>query len=117
VAFDPLGSMKASRDVPYLADGNGELVADGEAQSGPGGTLLVRLQSVNLDPDGAHESKSGVLLLDSNLHTTAEIDRFLEKATLTDHALVFQEGVVFTGPRTYDVLDGRPIKQVRSAAD
>jgi hypothetical protein len=112
VVFDVSGNQKASRHLPYLADGNGELVADGEGLPGPDGTLLIRLQSVNLDPEGAHESKSGVRLLDVNLEDVAQIDRFLEQTTLTDHALVFQEGVVFAGPRTYDVLDGVPLKQI-----
>jgi hypothetical protein len=49
LVFDQNGTLKASRDMPYLADGNGELVADGEAMPGPQGTLLVRIESVNLD--------------------------------------------------------------------
>ncbi len=65
--FDLHGTIAASRDVPYFADGYGEVVADGEAEAGPGGTLLFRIQSVNLDPQGASESKSAVLLLDANL--------------------------------------------------
>ena len=63
------GAVQATRDVPYVADGNGALVADGEAKASPGTTLLFRIQSVNLDPEGAKESKSGVLLLDANLKT------------------------------------------------
>ena len=110
--FDVNGSQKASRDLPYLADGNGELVADGEALPGPAGTLLVRFQSVNLDPQGTHESKSGLRLLDADLKDVAQIDRFLEQTTFTNHALVFQEGVVLTGPRTYDMLDGIPLRQI-----
>lgn len=39
------GVLKAKRDIPYLADGNGELVAQGEARPGPGGTLLFRIES------------------------------------------------------------------------
>ena len=31
LVFDSKGALKASRELPYLADGNGELVADGEA--------------------------------------------------------------------------------------
>jgi hypothetical protein len=43
LAFDVRGSLKASRDLAYLADGNGEVVADGEGKAGPGGTLLFRM--------------------------------------------------------------------------
>ncbi len=106
--FDLHGTLKASRDVPYLADGNGEIVADGEARTGPGGTLLFRIESVNLDPEGKSQSKSGVLLFDDNLKEVARIDRFLEQTTFVDHALVFQEGFTLNGPRTYSVLDGSP---------
>jgi hypothetical protein len=42
----------------------------------------------------------------------ARIDRFLEKTTLVDHALVFQQGFILNGPRTYDILDGAPPKEV-----
>jgi hypothetical protein len=41
--FDVSGSQKASRDIPYLADGYGELVADGEALPGPNGTPMYPL--------------------------------------------------------------------------
>jgi hypothetical protein len=112
VVFDVSGKLKASRSLPYLADGNGELVADGEGLPGPHGTLLVRFQSVNLDPQETHESKSGIRLLDANLKDVAQVDRFLEQTTLTDHALVFQEGIVLAGPRTYDVLDGIPLTEI-----
>lgn len=50
LVFTSTGAMKAERDVPYPADGYGEIVAQGEAGPGPSGTLLFRLQSVNLDP-------------------------------------------------------------------
>ncbi len=43
LVFDLHGVVQATRDVAYLADGNGEIVADGEAKSGPGGTLLFRI--------------------------------------------------------------------------
>ena len=112
LVFDTKGGLKATRDLPYLADGNGEVVADGEAMQGPNGTLLVRIESVNLDKEGAHESKSGVRLLDAKLNDVAQIDRFLEQATLVDHALVFQEGVTLSGPRTYSVLGGPSIKDI-----
>lgn len=108
LVFDLHGTIAASRDVPYLADGYGEMVADGEAEAGPGGTLLFRVQSVNLDPQGASESKSAVLLLDANLKDVVRLDRFLEQTTFVDHALVFQEGFTLNGPRTYSVLDGSP---------
>jgi hypothetical protein len=106
--FDVSGVLKAKRDLPYLADGNGEIVAEGEAMSGPSGTLLFRIESVNLDKEGRNESKSGVLLLDANLKDVARLDRFLEQTTFVNHALVFQEGFTLTGPRTYSVLDGAP---------
>ncbi len=108
VVFDLHGAVAASRDVPYLADGNGEIVADGEAEAGPGGTLLFRLQSVNLDPQGADESKSAVILLDVKLRDVVRFDRFLEQTTFVDHALVFQKGFTLNGPRTYSVLNGSP---------
>lgn len=107
------GELKTKRDIPYLADGNGEIVAEGEASAGPKGTLLFRIQSVNLDEQGRNESKSGVLLLDSNLQDIARIDRFLEQTTFVDHALIFQEGFTLGQSRTYDVLDGSPPLQVR----
>ncbi len=113
VAFDIQGSVKAVRDLPYLADGYGEVVADGEAMAGPDGTLLFRLQSVNLDSTGEHESKSGVRLLDTDLKDVVQIDKFLEKTTFVDHALVFQEGFTQRGPRTYSVVDGKPPTEVK----
>ncbi len=108
LVLDLQGKVQASRDIAYPADGNGEIVADGEARPGPAGTLLFRIQSVNLDPEGKTESKSGVLLLDANLKDVARLDRFLEQTTFVDHALVFQEGFTLTGPRAYSVLDGSP---------
>jgi hypothetical protein len=102
------GELKAKRDVAYLADGYGEIVAEGEPSAGPGGTLLFRMQSVNLDQRGSNESKSGVLLLDANLRDVARIDRFLEQTTFVDHALVFQEGFTLDESRTYDILNGSP---------
>ena len=109
--FSVSGVLKAKRNIPYLADGYGELVAEGEAKAGPGGTLLFRIQSVNLDKEGRSESKSGVLLLDSNLQDIARLDRFLEQTTFVDHDLVFQEGFTLGRSRTYDVLDGSPPTQ------
>lgn len=106
--FNVAGVLKSKRDITYLADGYGELVAEGEATAGPSGTLLFRIQSVNLDKEGKNESKSGVLLLDANLQDTARIDRFLEQTTFNDHALVFQEGFTLGQSRTYDILDGSP---------
>ena len=111
--FDLHGTIVASRDVPYLADGYGEVVADGEAEAGPGGTLLFRIQSVNLDPQGASESQSAVLLLNANLKDVIRLDRLLEQATFLNHALVFQEGFTLNGPRTYSVLDGSPPVEVQ----
>ncbi len=107
------GELKAKRDITYLADGYGEIVAEGEAREGPKGTLLFRIQSVNLDEQGRDESKPGVLLLDANLQDVARIDRFLEQTTFTNHALVFQEGFTLGQLRTYDVLDGSPPSQVK----
>ncbi len=108
LVFDARGPLKAKRDVAYLADGNGEVVADGEGLAGPGGTLLFRIQSVNLDEEGRHESKSGLILLDADLKDVARLDRFLEQTTFVNHALVFQEGFTSSGPRTYSVIDGVP---------
>jgi hypothetical protein len=112
LVFDQKGALKASRDLSYLADGNGEIVADGEAMPGPNGTLLVRIESVNLNEEGRHESESGVRLLDANLKDVAQIDRFLEQTTFVDHALVFQDGFTLNGPRTYSVFDGAGPKEI-----
>ena len=108
LAFGVDGKLKAKRDIAYLADGYGEIVAEGEATAGAKGTLLFRMQSVNLNKEGTTESKSGVLLLDANLQDVTRIDRFLEQTTFSDHALVFQEGFTLGQSRTYDVLDGSP---------
>ena len=113
LVFSADGKLKANRDIAYLADGYGEIVAEGEARAGPRGTLVFRIQSVDLDKQGANESKSGVLLLDAKLRDIARIDRFLEQITLTDHALVFQEGFTLGQSRTYDVLDGSPPLQIQ----
>lgn len=113
LAFGVDGELKAKRDIPYLAYGYGEIVAEGEATAGPHGSVLFRIQSVNLDKSGTNESKPGVLLLDSALHDTARIDRFLEQTTFVDHALVFQKGFTLGESRTYDVLDGSPPSQTK----
>jgi hypothetical protein len=112
LVFDLKGTLKASRDLSYLADGNGEVVADGEAMPGPNGTLLVRIESVNLDEEGRHESESGVRLLDAKLTDVAQLNRFLEQTTFVDHALVFQDGFTLNGPRTYSILDGAEPKEI-----
>lgn len=113
LVYSATGVLKAKRDIAYLADGYGEIVAEGEATAGPGGTLLFRLQSVNLNKEGSSESKSGVLLLDANLQDVARVDRFLEQTTFVNHALVFQQGFTLGHSRTYDVLDGSPPSQTR----
>ena len=107
LVFDVQGILKASRDLPYDADGDGVLVTEGEGKAGPGGTLLFRIEE-------AGESKSGILLLNTNLKDTARVNRFLEQTTFVDHALVFQEGIIFSGPRTYDTFDGSPLVQTRT---
>jgi hypothetical protein len=112
LVFDPRGALKASRDLSYLADGNGELVADGEGMQGPSGTLLIRIESVNLDKEGRNESKSGVRLLDAKLTDVVQLDRFLEQTTLIDHALVFQDGFTLSGPRTYSIQGGPAAKEI-----
>jgi hypothetical protein len=111
LVFDVRGALKASRDLAYLADGNGEIVAEGEGKSGPGGTLLFRIESVNLDAEGRHESKSGLILLDADLKDVSHLDRFLEQTTFVNHALVFQEGFTLSGPRTYSIMDGVPVHE------
>lgn len=63
---------------------------------------------MNLDEEGRHQSKSGLILLDASLKDVARLDRFLEQTTLVNHALVFQEGFTLSGPRTYSVIDGNP---------
>ncbi len=107
LVFDATGVLKAERDIPYLADGYGELVAQGEAGPGPSGTLLFRVQSVNLDAEGRNESKSGILLFDADLKDVDRLDRFLEQATFVNHALVFQD----RNTRTYSVFDRVPLRQ------
>ena len=111
LVFSGTGVLKGKRDIAYPADGYGEIVAEGDAMAGPGGTLLFRLQSVNLDREGRHESKSGVLLLDANLQDITRLDRFLEQTTFVNHALVFQEGFTLGQSRSYDILDGSPPSQ------
>jgi hypothetical protein len=101
LVFGIRGDQKASRDLPYEADGDGIVVAEGEGIAGPAGTLLFRIQEV-------HQSKSGIFLLDGNLKDVAHLDRFLEQTTFVDHALVFQEGFTLNGPRTYSVMNGSP---------
>lgn len=112
LVFDAGGVLKASRNLAYLADGNGELVADGEGMAGPNGTLLIRIESVNLDKEGRQESKSGVRLLDANLKDVAQLDGFLEQTTFVDHALVFQDGFTLKGPRAYSLFDGPRAKKI-----
>jgi hypothetical protein len=113
LAFNLNGQLRAERDITYLADGYGELVAEGEAMEGPGATLLFRLQSVNLDPKGLTESPSAVLLLDANLKDISRIGRFLEQTTFVDHDLVFQDGFTLGQSRTYDIMSGSPPSQSR----
>ena len=105
LVFDGQGRLEAKRDLPYEADGEGVIVADGEASAGPGETLLFRIEE-------AGSAKSGILLLDTELQDVVRIDRFLEQTTFAEHALVFQEGFTFGDTRTYDVLNGHPPKQV-----
>jgi hypothetical protein len=106
LVFNTQGTVKASRDLAYDADGGTVLVAPGEGRAGPGGTLLFRIEE-------AGDTKSSILLLDANLKEITRLDRFLEQLTFVDHALVFQEGVVWSGPRTYDTFDGFPLVQTR----
>ena len=114
LVFDLKGKLKASRDLPYLADGNGEVVADGEATVGPVNTLLVRIQSVNLDSDGRQESKSGVRLLDANLKDVAQRDLFLEQTTFVEHDVVTESGSPFGGGHTVSILGGSGLKEIAS---
>lgn len=103
LVFDKRGRLTAQRDLPYLADGYGELVAEGEAGPGPAGTILFRMQSVNLDPQGRSESPSSVLLLDADLREVKRIDQFLEQTTFVNHSLVFNDG---KGPNSYLTIRG-----------
>jgi hypothetical protein len=105
LVFDLSGNLKASRDISYDADGGEEIVAPGEAMLGPDNTLLFRIEE-------AGGSKSGVRLFDEDLKDVARLDRFMETGSVIDHSLVFQEGTVWSGPRTYDIFDGRPLVQV-----
>lgn len=99
LVFDPKGNLHAKRDVSYDADGGEELIASGDALHGPGQTLLFRVEE-------AGNSKSGVRLFDAKLNDVVRIDRFMETPSVIDSSLVFQEGRVWSGPRTYDVYDG-----------
>lgn len=108
LVYNTGGDLTARRDLSYVADGNGELVAEGSASAGPEGTLAFGIESVNLVPDGSRESKSGVKLLDASLKDVGEIDHRLEHTTLVKHSLVFQEGFTLQGPRTYAVFSGLP---------
>jgi hypothetical protein len=112
LVFDLKGTLKASRDLPYLADGNGEVVADGEAMPGPENTLLVRVESVNLVPDGSQESKSGVRLLDASLKDVAQRDLFLEQTTFVEHDLVTESGSPFGGGHTVSIFGGSGLKEI-----
>ena len=114
LVFDIKGKLKASRDLPYLADGNGEVVADGEATAGPENTLLVRIQSVNLDSNGRQESKSGVRLLDAGLKDVAQRDLFLEQTTFVEHDVVTESGSPFGGGHTFSILGGSGLKEIVS---
>jgi len=102
LAFNTQGTIKASRDLPYDADGGTVLVAPGEGIAGPSGTLLFRIEE-------AGDSKSGILLLDANLKDAARLNRFLDQTTLVNHALVFQEPFA----STYETYDGFPLVQTR----
>jgi len=106
IAFDTKGNLKAQRDISYDADGGDEIVAPGEAGQGPGGTLLFRVEE-------AGGSKSGVLLLDDRLNDVTRIDRFLERTDFFTHALSFQDGFTWNGPRTYDLLEGKQAGKTR----
>jgi len=112
LVFDLKGTLKASRDLSYPADGNGEIVADGDAMPGPNGTLLIEIQSVNLDPEGKQESKSVVRLLDAKLKDASEIDEFLVQTTFVDHDLVFENGSPLGGPTTFSILGGPGLKEI-----
>ena len=107
LVFSATGALKARRDLPYLADGNGELVAPGEANPGPRDTLLFRIESVNLDPEGRNESKSGLTQLDANLKEIVHLDRFLERTTFVDHAPVFGD------PSGLALFNGAPLIEIR----
>lgn len=102
VVFDTHGEKKASRDIAYAADGGAELVAPGEVNQGPDGTLLLRIEE-------ARGATSGVRLLGETLQEVAQVDRFMERESPIDRSLVFQDGVVWHGPRTYDVFDRVPL--------
>jgi len=100
LVFDLNGALKAQRDVDYDADGGDELVAQGEAFPGAGHTLNFRVEE-------AGTSKSGIWIFDEELNEVGRIDRFIETPALLDRSLVFQEGVVWNGPRTYGIVTGK----------
>jgi hypothetical protein len=83
LVFNTQGTLKASRDLPYDADGGTVLVAPGEGRAGPGGTLLFRIEE-------AGDSKSGILLLDANLKDITRLNRFLEQAPSSTTLLCFR---------------------------
>jgi hypothetical protein len=87
--------------------GTANLSPPGEAYPGPRKTLLFRIESVNLDPEGRNESKSGLTQLDSNLKEIAHLDRFLEKTTFVNHAPVFGDRSGLT------LFDGAPLVEIK----
>jgi hypothetical protein len=102
LAFNAEGRLQARRDLPYEADAGEEIVAPGEGSDGPDGTLLVRIEE-------ALHTKSGVLLLNAHLQDITRINRFMETRPLVgERPIAFQEGIVLSGPRTYDLFDGFP---------
>ena len=107
LVFSVNGTLTAQRDLPYLADGNGELVAAGEANPGPRNTLLFRIESVNLDPEGRTESRSGLTQLDVKLKDLVHLDGFLEKTTFVDHAPIFGD------PSGLVLFEGAPLTEIR----
>lgn len=108
--FDATGKIHAQRDIPYAADGGEELVASGEAEQGPDHTLLFRIEE-------AAGAKSGVLLLNDDLEDVARIDQLMEHSTFAEHALVFQQGFISSGPRTYDIFAGKPPFKMNSITE
>jgi hypothetical protein len=107
LVFTATGSLRGQRDLSYLADGNGEIVAPGEASPGPRDTLLFRIESVNLDPNGGTESRPGLTQLDAGLREIAHLDRFLERTTFAGHAPVFGDTNELT------LFDGAPLAEIR----
>lgn len=52
------------------------------------------------------------ICFDANLKDVAQLDDFLEQTTFVNHSIIYQNGVTWSGPRTYSILNKVLPKQV-----